>query len=419
MSDSIPTGAETMDGTSDREVRKQLERILSSKHFSNSQRYPTFLRYVVEATLRGEGSLLRERIIGNAIFQRSADYDTNADPTVRITAAEVRKRLAQYYHEAAHAHELRIELRSGTYIPEFFAEPSGAEPELPAAAAAIPELGPPASEIELPAAEKQERSTAPRWRWGAVAVLAAIVLAAASVFWIRQMRVSRELQSFVDVWGPLGGPGSHVLICIGVPNALPGAKDESKTLLDWTTKSDGVAFNDILAEDRIVRTLQQLQIDYSLATSEQVTFARLREGPVILIGVLSNRWSVKAMQRLRYHPVPIAAKQYAYEISDGKNPSVHGWSIDFDEAADNVAKDYGVLARFVDPDTGQRTWLIGGLGSTGTRAAGEFATSPDELRELIDAAPRGWSTKNFEVVIESEVVRGVAGKPKLVATEFW
>jgi hypothetical protein len=38
---------------------------------------------------------------------------------------------------------------------------------------------------------------------------------------------------------------------------------------------------------------------------------------------------------------------------------------------------------------------------------------------MIDAAPKGWQTKNFEVVLESEVVRGVAGKPKLVAKEFW
>jgi hypothetical protein len=184
-------------------------------------------------------------------------------------------------------------------------------------------------------------------------------------------------------------------------------------------KSDAVAFNDVMAEDRIARVLQQLHIDYSLATSEQVSFARLREGPTILVGALSNRWSVKAMQRLRFHPIPIPGKPYAYEVSDAKNPSIHSWSINFGETVDAVAKDYGILARFVDPDTGQTTWLVGGLGSSGTMAAGEFATNPDELREMIDAAPKGWQTKNFEVVLESEVVRGVAGKPKLVAKEFW
>jgi hypothetical protein len=125
------------------------------------------------------------------------------------------------------------------------------------------------------------------------------------------------------------------------------------------------------------------------------------------------------MQRLRFHPIPLPGKPRGFEISDAKNPSAHRWYIDFDETVDNVAKDYGILSRFVDPDTGQTTWLIGGLGSSGTRAAGEFATSPDELRELLNGAPKGWEMKNFEVVIESEVVRGVAGRPTVVAQEFW
>jgi hypothetical protein len=420
MSDAISTEPETIDSTTGREVREQLERILSSKYFSNSQRYPAFLNYVVEATLRGEGSALRERIIGNAIFQRRADYDTNADPVVRITAAEVRKRLAQYYQEPAHAHELRIELRSGTYMPEFVSgsvKPDAKSPltiSTESKTVSARELLPP------PPAERDERFKALRRRWITITLLAVAVIAAAAITWWRQNQPSRELQALRDVWAPIGGSGGHVLICIGVPEAVVrSAKDESKTLLDWTVHSDAVAFNDVLAEDRIVRTLQQLRTDYSLSTSEQVSFTRLREGPVVLIGALSNRWSIKAMQRLRYHPVVLPGNPYVYELSDAKNPSAHSWSIDFHEAVDSVAKDYGILARFVDPDTGQTTWLIGGLGSSGTMAAGEFATNPDELREMIDAAPKGWQTKNFEVVIESDVVRGVAGKPKLVAKEFW
>ena len=34
-----------------------------------------------------------------------------------VTAAEVRKRIAQYYHEAEHRDELRIELPTGSYVP--------------------------------------------------------------------------------------------------------------------------------------------------------------------------------------------------------------------------------------------------------------------------------------------------------------
>src|SRR6185369_8706656 len=100
--------------------RAQMELLLHSTHFRNSKRYPTLLRYMVEETLEGRGAHLKERTLGVEVFGRPADYDTASDPVVRVTVAEIRKRIAQYYHESSHSSELRIELNIGSYIPEFF-----------------------------------------------------------------------------------------------------------------------------------------------------------------------------------------------------------------------------------------------------------------------------------------------------------
>ena len=54
-----------------------------------------------------------------AVFHRPPDYDANADPIVRVTAGEIRKRIAQYYHEEDAAGEIQIDLRPGSYVPEF------------------------------------------------------------------------------------------------------------------------------------------------------------------------------------------------------------------------------------------------------------------------------------------------------------
>ena len=60
-----------------------------------------FLEYSVSQVLAGNGhEELRERRIGIEVFQRPADYDTAEDAVVRVTANELRKRLAQYYLEA-------------------------------------------------------------------------------------------------------------------------------------------------------------------------------------------------------------------------------------------------------------------------------------------------------------------------------
>src|SRR6202789_2283454 len=117
-------------------VIDQLERMLASPLFSQSKRYAPFLRHVVHKTLEGHEDSLKERVLGTEVFGRAPDYDSNNDPVVRVTAGEVRKRIAQYYHDPAHEKELWIDLPTGTYVAQFRPAPvkeeGGAAPELPA-----------------------------------------------------------------------------------------------------------------------------------------------------------------------------------------------------------------------------------------------------------------------------------------------
>ena len=100
-------------------ISAQLNRILSSRHFRNSRRCQSLLRYVVETAQAGRLDNLKERVVGTSVFGREPGYDTNEDAVVRNAAAEVRKRLAQYYLESEHESDLRIELPPGSYVPEF------------------------------------------------------------------------------------------------------------------------------------------------------------------------------------------------------------------------------------------------------------------------------------------------------------
>lgn len=100
-------------------IRLQLEKILASELFQHSRRYPALLRYVVEHSLNGAADDLKERTLGVVVFRRHPEYDTSADPVVRTTASEVRKRLEAYYAEPIHRGELRIALPVGTYVPAF------------------------------------------------------------------------------------------------------------------------------------------------------------------------------------------------------------------------------------------------------------------------------------------------------------
>ena len=100
-------------------IREQLQRLLVHPLFANSKRYPALLAYTVEQTLLGNAVELKERSIGIEVFGRVPTYDANADPVVRITAGEVRKRLSLYYYDSSHTGELVIELPLGSYVPVF------------------------------------------------------------------------------------------------------------------------------------------------------------------------------------------------------------------------------------------------------------------------------------------------------------
>ena len=100
-------------------VRSALESVISSDAFAPSKRCQDFLRLVVEHALAGDLDSLRERMIGAEMFRRPVDYDTSNDAVVRVRATEVRKRLAQYYREAAQTPVVRIDLLPGSYVPEF------------------------------------------------------------------------------------------------------------------------------------------------------------------------------------------------------------------------------------------------------------------------------------------------------------
>src|SRR5215467_5275164 len=101
-------------------VRAQLNRLLESAAFRNSKRCKEFLAYIVEHTINGPSGTLKERSIGVELFQLPQDFDTGQHTIVRVTANEVRKKLAQHYlAENGSYHPVKIHLPPGSYSAEF------------------------------------------------------------------------------------------------------------------------------------------------------------------------------------------------------------------------------------------------------------------------------------------------------------
>jgi hypothetical protein len=101
-------------------LRDELNRILDGPAFRTSKRCREFLEYVVQNTVHGPNGSLKERAIGIDLFNLAEDFDPSQHTIVRVTANEVRKRLAQHYlAEIGTPHAVRIKLPPGSYKTEF------------------------------------------------------------------------------------------------------------------------------------------------------------------------------------------------------------------------------------------------------------------------------------------------------------
>jgi hypothetical protein len=112
-------------------VLRELARVLEGKSFRGSRRCSRLLEYSVQQVLKGcTPEELKERTIGIEALQRPPDYDTGEDAIVRVTANEVRKRLAQHYQREG-ASDPVIALPPGSYAAVFHWQESPAEPVPP------------------------------------------------------------------------------------------------------------------------------------------------------------------------------------------------------------------------------------------------------------------------------------------------
>lgn len=110
-------GAEPTKTPAPEEVRRQLQRILSSSDFAASDRNGRFLQHIVECTLRGETA--RGYEIGTLVFGRPKSFNATSDPIVRIEAGKLRRDLETYYLKSGKNDPIRISIPKGSYRAEF------------------------------------------------------------------------------------------------------------------------------------------------------------------------------------------------------------------------------------------------------------------------------------------------------------
>jgi hypothetical protein len=396
------------------EIQAQLKRIVESPFFRSSKRCRSFLERVVEHSLTESPEPLKERTLGVDVFKRDPAYDTAVDPVVRVTAGEVRRRLGQYYGEEAHHSQLRLDLPPGSYAPAYSRPHGVAAPPTPS----MPDVP--------PAARRRGRL------WGFAGIGTLLAVAAAAVL-LPQRQPVAATSTFDRFWAPLLTAPGPVLLCPGgldmyeLPYDLKHAADAAVTSTTPPFISVSprqvqrvgaryVAIADAIALAKIAAVFQQRGRPYQIRENNLTSFADLRASPAVLIGMFSNGWTLQLGSGFRFVPT-IEGDGHHVGIIDRQQPE-RSWRLPRPWPALNVSHDYAFVSRVLDSATGTVVVMAAGITPYGTAAAGEFLTTPDELDHALGHIG-DWSNRSLQIVLETQVIGGAAGAPRVVATHIW
>jgi hypothetical protein len=432
--DAIPTAPRP-------QGREFLDDILRSTPFRTSRQCQDLFRYIVEHSLAGSDDSLRERVIGIEVFRRAPDYDTNQDPVVRVRAADVRKRLAQYYQTQKNSTcQWKIEIPTGSYKAQF-RRPEGAVSQV----ATATDVTHPSSEAI--ASQRPEgligntrlRKRTLFWATGATILLAALFAG----LMLTQHTTTPTGNAFDLFWGPVLENPRPVFVCTGSNSvyvlsskAIEKYKATHSHRQDASTNQETVVpleelrnfsgddfipvkdrfltTGDASATAQISSLLTSRHHPYDLRFGTDLSFGDLRNSSAVLIGAFNNSWTLNTTDNLRF----------VYESGDSPQMDVQdrfdtsrSWWPKFLRAKDS--DDYAIVSRILDSKTGSVLVIIAGLTHRGTQAAGDFITNPELVAEFIKQAPKDWSRKNLQIVLHTNVVNDIPGSPTVVASYYW
>jgi hypothetical protein len=424
-------------------VHQALEQVLSSPPFRNTQQCQNLLRYIVKHTLAGEDHLLRERVIGSEVFGRRPDYEPGEDPVVRLRAAEVRKRLAQFYQSVTEPPEVHIEMPAGSYRATFrWRDEPGVrnDPDHPTTSEDSGKVDPqaaPSGSSKLTPHTPEPPSTASQskaWRIYAALILAIFAMTALVISLPWEGLQASEFRTF---WNPWVNSRKPVIIAIGsnaVYRISDGMSDQYAREHHLETHGEEfflalgpndtirgndlvpaensfVALGDVAAVSHLVANLTRQKQSFQERFPNDISFAELRNSPSVLVGGFNNPMTLELTRKLRF---VLSARN---EIDDTQDPNRH-WVLKASQDSHDT-EDYAIVTRLVQRSGDAPILSVAGMGQYGTLAAADFICNPAAISEIQRKLPADWAHKNLQLILHVKVADFKPAATEVVATYSW
>jgi len=409
-----------------------VERVASSTPFRRAARLRELLLYVSKCLLKDGRDKIHENEIGAAVFDRSADYDTNIDPIVRVNATELRKRIETYFDAEGLNETIIMEIPRGGYTPVFRYRPVQALP--PVVDTPVPVLAPipPSPETSVEAAPVPGH----RHWMSAGLIIAGVMLIALAVgclfFWSQYRALHRSLYAWQDqpsvsaFWSGIfsASPDTDVVVADASFGLLQELSKMNFPLNDYLNHSyvGGIKANKDLdtdthaALDRIVAWNLESQDDIKLArrllaldplgknmhfysARDYMPDLIKRDNVVLIGGLLSNPWDELYEGRMNFTAIFDSNANGLISVKN-RAPAAGEQTI----YTQTGPVGYCVIAYLPNPDHNGIVLLIEGTSAEATEAAGDFLLSEDELAGFKKTLNRQ-KLPYFEVLLKVSSVR--------------
>jgi hypothetical protein len=440
----------------------QLERVIGSQAFHESESLRSFLSFIVNKLVAGEEDQIKEYTIAIDVFGRGAQFNPRIDSVVRVQAGRLRYKLQEYYSTEGKSDKILIELPKGHYKPVFsYIEITNGTPKIEDAPV---ELLKPLAEPSLIVNEGDANAkTLARARWLVIGLSLAVValsISTALLYWSNQKArnlaggsaIGKSEPVYEEVWGDFLRGLEPTLVVIGNPivyrlaNPMdPHMKDEQTILLKPEQTSilaqaigkDQFLMNSIrnntaprllLSRNEYTGVGEAIGLHYvtdlmrssakavTLKQSRTASAEDLKNYNVILLGsIWVNEWTSK-------EPVK---ESFVYSDSatilnlEPQAGEEREYKPKFNEATGKLIEDYALIT--VKPGlSGKNSMMIlAGIYSEGTQAAAEFATSKyylptlnQHLREMFGSRQ---TPKYYQALLKVTVDNGIPTLISLVS----
>jgi hypothetical protein len=177
-----------------------------------------------------------------------------------------------------------------------------------------------------------------------------------------------------------------------------------------------VGFGDLVATNEVTAMLERKSKTVRVRMASSIGFADFRKAPTLLIGAITNRWTMELQQTWRFRFAWTPGTHTV--IVDTQEPAARRWSIAAKDDG-SAPDDYILVGRIRSSYTGGFVLEAAGLKQFGTEAAGRLLADPEQLGALLRKLPAGWESKNVQLVLHVRVIGNTPAQPEVLASHVW